>query len=391
MRTKIGVRITLAAATAVAAGVLVLGACGEVVDGEPPEVEYLDQTFSLLVCDGNGNAAKGWDHDGAAACTLDWNSDGAGPNRVPVTYVYDSYPVVDGVAEDLSGNGIAKGGDYWLWEKTPWATITTSPIMGKGSGVTKVEAKALFTYYETPRIWFFFRWEDPSHTIQPPGTSGNDPGPVGGTMQYYWYCDGPGGFEDNRSWLSHEDWLALAWSTWFAWNTADKGKADKEQHQPADLESGEWRFVETVPGFQEKGLALCRGSGDVAYRTPKVASSDPDSPYYDKFYPGPYCDFWFFSASRTNYCGEGWEGSAWLFDCYVDDYGFAIPPVGSKSNPASLDENFDFDAGTPGYEADGGVTGYPAYQSPNDPDYNPPGAYYLWKPTAVTFNPGLWP
>ena len=386
MTVKNGVRTTLAFATAVAAGVFILGACGEVVDGEPPQVQYQDQTFSLLVCDGNGNAADSWDHDGAAVCTLDWNGDGACPNRVPVTYVYNDYPVVDGVAENPGGN-IKKGGDYWQWEKTPWTTINTGPIMGGGSGVKKVDVKALYTYANPPRIWFFFRWEDPSHTIQPP----YDQWPAGGTMQYYWSCSGPGGFEDGRVWASHEDWLALAWSTWFAWNTADKGKADRNQHRPANFESGEWRFVETVPGFQEKGIAVCPGGGNVAYRTPAVASNDPDSPYYDKFYPGAYCDLWFFSASRTNYCGEGWDGEAWLFDCRIDDAGFAKPAVGSNSNPASLDENFDFDAGTLGYEANGGVTGFPAYQSPDDPDYNPPGPYYLWKPTAVPFNKVMWP
>jgi hypothetical protein len=394
MNTVKGVYLALAVATAVAASVFILGACGEVIDGERPQVGYLDQTFSVLVCDGNGNDPAGWDHDGAAVCTLDWNGDGAGPNHVPVTYVYNDYPVVDGIAENLGGN-VQKGGDYWLWEKTPWATITTSPMMGNGSGVTKVEAKALFTYYKTPRIWFFFRWEDPSHTIQPPKTSGNDPNPVGGTMQYYW-CQKGGyeppaeGFLYSRAWASHEDWLALVWSTWFAWNTRDKGKEDKGVHRPADFDGRDWRFVETVPGFQEKGAAVCRGTGDVAYKTPAVTSDDPDSPYYDKYYPGPYCDMWFFSATRTNYCGEGWDGSAWLFDCYIDQDGFAKPPVGANNNPNSLDENFDFDSGTPGYEPNGGVTGYPAYQSPYDPGYNPPGAYYLWKDIAEPFNPGIW-
>ncbi len=40
--------------------------CGEEA-GPPtrPEVQYKDQTFSLLVCDGNGNDAGTWDHDGA--------------------------------------------------------------------------------------------------------------------------------------------------------------------------------------------------------------------------------------------------------------------------------------------------------------------------------------
>jgi hypothetical protein len=384
--------VALAFVVAAGAGAFVVSGCEDESGGPtPPKVEYKDQTFALLVCDGNGNDPASWDHDGAAACTLDWNGDASGPNRVPVTYAYDGYPLVDGVAENLSGK-VSKGGDYWLWQTTPWSAIKTRPMSGKGSGVKDVWVKALYTYVHPPRIWFFFRWEDPSHTMLPTTDK-----PYGGTHQYYWLQKGVGesageGFKDNRQWNSHEDWLALVWSTWFVWNTENKGKADKGQHKAADLNGRDWRFVETVPGFQEKGIDICRGTGDVAYKTPKVYTADANSPYYDKYYPGAYCDLWFFSATRSNYNGRGWEGSAWLFDCYIDSGGLKKPPPGSNSNPRALDENLTFDAGTPGYEANGGVNGYPAYCSRDDPSDNPPGPPYLWKPSAAPFDPrGQWP
>jgi hypothetical protein len=387
MRFNKDLVVALAFALAVGVGAAFFFGCGE--DAGPPtapEVQYKDQTFALLVCDGNGNGAGTWHHDGAAVCTLDWNGDGAGPNRVAVTYVYDDYPLVDGAAEQLKA-GLPKGGDYWLWEKTPWTAVKTGPVMGEGSGVKEVWVKALYTYIYPPRIWFFFRWEDPSHTIKPATFLSFG---VGGTQQYYWHlkAGSKGRIEAGRRWASREDWLAVVWSTWFSRNEENKGKADKNEHKPADINGGDWHFVETVPGFQEKGITLLRGGGDVAYRTPTVYTNDPNSPYYDKYYPGPYCDFWYFSASRSNYNGEGWDGSAWLFDCYVDEGGFKKPEVGSNENPKSLDEYLLFDAGVPGYEANGGVTGWPAYWDAN-PTYNPPGPTYLWKPTAVPFAPQL--
>ncbi|MEE9457550.1 MAG: hypothetical protein V3W11_10425 [bacterium] len=387
----------LAFAFAAGAGAFLVSGCGEENGLTPAKVEYKDQTFSLLVCDGNGNDPNSWDHDGAAACTLDWNGDGSGPNRVPVTYVYDEYPLVDGVAEQMK-QGVPKGGDYWLWGTTPWTVIKTKPIIGSGSGVKEVWVKALYTYAYPPRIWFFFRWEDPSHTmqpVQPEEQVGKEPG-LGGTMHYYWYQMGgfsipADGFKDGRAWASHEDWLALAWSTWFLRNTKNKGVRDKAEHTPAKVGSYDWVLVETVPGFHSEGIKLLKGGGDVVYRTPEVYTDDPNSPYYDKYYPGAYCDFWYFSATRTNYNGRGWEGSAWLFDCHVDSKGIKKPPVGSNNNPKSLDEVLTFDAGVLGSEANGGVTGYPAFHSTEGPVFNPPGPTYLWKPTAVPFTPAPWP
>jgi hypothetical protein len=389
MRLKKGYMLLAAFAVAIGASAFFLAACEEdVPDTTRPKVEYKDQTFALLVCDGNGNDEASWDHDGAPLCTLDWNGDNPGPNRVPVTYVYDRYPLIDGVAENLSGK-IPKAGDYWLWQTTPterggWTVINTGPIIGKGSGVKQVEVKALYTYVNPPRIWFFFRWEDPSHTIQPIKAQG--PEPVGGTHHYYWLQKGgmeiPGdGFTNNRQWKSHEDWLALVWSTWFLWNTKDKGKGNKDTHAPANPDGYDWLLVETVPGFQTKGLNLLKGSGDVVYRTPPVTSSDPNSPYYDKYYPGPICDLWYFSASRTNYTPVGsWsdEEAAYLFDCYIDNGGFKYPPVGSNDNDASVDEWLTFDSGIAGIDPNGRVRGQPGWQAPGDPEKNPPGPYYLW-------------
>jgi hypothetical protein len=337
-----------------------------------------------LVCDGNGNDPNGWDHDGAAVCTLDWNGDGSGANAVPVTYVYDEYPLVDGVAEQAKG-GVPKSGDYALWETTPWTVIETEAVIGSGSGVKEVWAKALYTYADPPRIWFLFRWEDPSRTTHPTENK-----PYGGTHQYYWLPKGGGesggGLTYERRWKSHEDWLALAWSTWFLRNVKNKGIEDKAKHTAADVDGYDWVLVETVPGFQARGIELLKAGGDVVYRTPKVYTDDPNSPYYDKYYPGPYCDLWFFTATRSNYNGRGWEGSAWLFDCHIDSKGIREPPVGSNGNPKSLDEFLAFDAGVSGYEANGGETGYPAYRNA-DPVCNPPGPTYLWKPTAVPFPP----
>ncbi len=367
------------------------GGCGEdngIIDH--PQLHYLEQTFSLLVNDGNaqvkgGDDAKAWDHDGAAVCTLDWNGDGAGPNRVPVQYIYNYTPTVDGRAtKDDPATGYK--GDKALWDATPWTVIPTAPMSGVGSGIAEVKVKALYTYVNPPRIWFMFQWEDPSHTISGNNaannpTRGED---FAGIMQYHWH-NAPGfdngtGFESGRDWQSHEDWLALVWSTWWAYNTDNKGK-DKSKHKPADLTDYNWRFVETVPGFQEKGVEICKGSGDVAYRTPGVSANDKNSPYYDKYYPGPYCDLWFFSATRTNYTAAGgWDDAeaAHLFDCYFTTAGFAKPPVGSSGNADSLKENFLFDSGQPGYITNGDVTGYPQQMAPDDPLFNPPGAPYIW-------------
>jgi hypothetical protein len=272
----------LAFALAAGVGAFLVSGCEEESGPTPAKVAYKDQTFSLPVCDGNGNDPNSWDHDGAAVCTLDWNGDGSGPNAVPATYVYDDYPLVDGVAEQREP-GVPKGGDYWLWETTPWTVIKTKPMIGSGGSVREVWVKALYTYVYPPRIWFFFRWEDPSHTMQPTRER-----TFGGTHQYYWQLksDGEGGLKSDRSWVSHEDWLALAWSTWFLRNARNKGIRDKVEHTPADVESSDWALVETVSGFQAEGIELLKAGGDVAYRTPKVYTDDPNSPYYDKYYPG---------------------------------------------------------------------------------------------------------
>lgn len=420
MRLKKGYKVLMAGVAALATCAFLLTACGE---DEPnitqPEVKYNDQTFSLLVCDGNGNAETtepntNWDHDGAAVCTLDWNNDGEGPNRVPVTYAVNLYPLIDGVAEQLNP-GIEKGGDYWAWEKTDWTVIKTGPIMGKGSGVKEVWVKALYTYVNPPRIWFFFRWEDPTRTIQPnEQANGNDL--KGGTMEWFWYQKGgfpiPGdGFADNRQWGSHEDWLALVWSTWFPWNTQNAGKdwrnPDPKKRvpvSPADPKvSYDWKLVETVPGFQEKGIRALQTAGDIAYKTAFVNKrTEPlSTPYGDKFYPGACCDFWYFSATTNNYTAAGgWLDTepATLSDCHIDNLGFKFPPIGSKEyGRAIIDKCEDwlpFDGGISSFIPNGRATLYPGYQAPDDTSRNPPGAYYLWnaETTLPEFvAPGKWP
>jgi hypothetical protein len=402
MRLKKGYVFLAAFAVAVGVGAIFVAGCEEdVADITRPKVEFKDQTFSLLVCDGNGNAHDSWDHDGAAVCTLDWNGDGSGPNAVPVTYVYDQYPLLDGVAEQRNP-GTTKGGDYWLWETTPWTTIKTQPIIGDGSGVKQVEIKALYTFVNPPRIWFFFRWEDPSHTIQPvqPKSEYGKEAPVGGTMQYYWYQKGgypiPGdGFGDGRAWKSHEDWLALVWSTWFLWNTENKNKNWRDGPNPAYVEPADpdgynWLLVETVPGFQEKGVGACKGNNDVVYKTPFVNNrTEPLSTAYgDKYYPGAHCDFWFFSASRTNYTAAGgWldNEAAYLFDCHIDSDGFPYPPVDQVVGDPPLEpEWLPFDSGIAGYDNNGRNAGKPTNMAPSDPVYNPPGAYYIWLANTET-------
>lgn len=361
-----------------------------------PEVQYLDQTFSLLVCDGNGGTAEGWDHDGAAVCTLDWNNDGSGPNRVPVIYVYDFYPIVDGrVTKEHTVEGKLVRGDKAVWDQAPWTTINVGPVYGKGSGIKQVKVKAVFTYVNPPRIWFLFQWEDPTHTIagDPSAYENNPEKARAGVMQWHWWCK-PGytppgdGFRDNRHWDSREDWLALVWSTWWAYNTNNRGK-DKSQHKPADFTGYDWKFYETVPGFQKNGInALEKDVGDIAYRTKPVTTNDKNSPYYDKYYPGPYCDLWFFSASRSNYTSAGgWsdEEAANMFDCVINTTGFKQPPVGSNSNMQSLDEWLVFDSGVSGYVKNGGVLSTPGYMAPDDPGTdNPPGAPYLWSSSETT-------
>ncbi len=381
---------------AVGAGVLFLAACEEDVPNiTPPQVQYNDQTFSLLVCDGNNNTAWSWGHDGAAVCTLDWNNDGAGPNRVPVNYVYDVYPIVDGLVTKTTAT---EQGDDLVWGQVPWTTIKTSPIYAGGSGITEVKVKALYTYVNPPRIWFLFQWEDPSHTI-----AADDVNIPKGAMEYYW-LQAPGfsmpgdGFKDNKQLDSKEDWLALVWSTWFLWNTNDKGKADKNAHSPADPNGYNWRLVETVPGFQQKGVDACKGSGDTVYKTPVVSSSDPNSPYYDKYFPGAFCDMWFFSASRSNFCSLGaWETDepASMIDAKIDSNGFNKPAVPSYDDKDSWNDFLEGDSGvsgnTPNFPA--GTTHYPGYQAVNDPQENPPGALYLWSSSEMTHDfdlPGPW-
>jgi hypothetical protein len=108
---------------------------------------------------------------------------------------------------------------------------------------------------------------------------------------------------------------------------------------------------------------------------------------------------WFFSCSRTNYTSiGGWEDTepAYLFDCYLDRGGIEYPQVGSNANPRCLEEWLAFDSGIVGITPNGGERGLgkPAFQAPSDPDYNPPGAYYLWnaETTALPFeNAALWP
>ena len=417
MRLRKRYMVLTAGAFALATFAVLLTACGEDEPVlPPPKVDYNDQTFSLLVCDGNGNAdtddpKTSWDHDGAAVCTLDWNGDGSGPNRVPVNYALNVYPLIDGVAEQLNP-GIEKGGDYWAWEKTDWAVVKTGPIMGKGSGVKEVWVKALYTYVNPPRIWFFFRWEDPTHTIQPnQQAKGNNL--KGGTMEWFWYQKGgfsvPGdGFTNNHQWGSHEDWLALVWSTWFPWNTQNAGKDWRNPNPkkrvpvyPADpSKSYDWKLVETVPGFQEKGIRALQTVGDIVYKAPFVNNrTEPlTSPYGDKFYPGTCCDFWYFSATTNNYTAAGgWLDTepATLSDCHIDTEGFKFPPIGSK--PGALKEKVEawlpFDAGISSFE-DNGLSSAPGFQAPDDTAHNPPGAYYIWKgdQTRPAFNlPGNWP
>ncbi len=388
MRLKKGYVLLAAFGVALGVSVFIVAGCEEdVADITRPKVEYKDQTFSLLVCDGNGNEPNSWDHDGAAVCTLDWNGDGSGPNAVPVTYVYDEYPLIDGVAENLSGE-IAKGGDYWLWETTPWTVIKTQPIVGLGSSVREVWVKALYTYVNPPRIWFFFRWEDPSHTIQPvqPESEYGKVAPLGGTHHNYWYQVGgkeiPGdGFKDGRVWASHEDWLALVWSTWFLRSTISPSRI------PDPSTEYDWELVETVPGFQTRGIDVCKGGGDIVYRTP--VADTKKAPYNQKGYPGSFCDMWFFSASRTNYTAAGsWldTEAATLFDCYIDKDGFSYPPIGSNENPDSLEEWLTFDSGIVGVDGNGFYRGSPISQAPSDPVYNPPGAYYIWRTTETAPN-----
>lgn len=399
MRLVKGVWVVLAIAALVVAGTLILTACGEdEADITRPTVQYDDQTFALLVCDGNGNSSNpwGWAHDGAEVCTLDWNNDGSGANRLPVVYVYDRYPIIDGA---VTAGDIETQGDDAVWGQAPWATIPTHAVFAGGSGVTEVKAKAVFTYVNPPRIWFLFQWKDPSHTIRGDGPENNK-----GTMQYHWYCE-PGhdpiadGFLNNRQWNSREDWLALVFSTWIVWNTADKGKPRTKivneqvvvNHHLADLNTSNWKCVETIPGFQTRGLNAIKGSGTTAYKTPVVTSTDMNSPYYWYYYEGAFADFWLMSASRGNYTAAGaWDATegAYALDCYIDSEGFEIPNSADPPTPESIIDNFTVDEGITGFTTNGGWAAMPTYQAPADPGDNPPGATYMWSSSeaAPLFN-----
>lgn len=431
MRLVKGVWVVLAIAALVVAGSLFLTACGEdEADITRPTVQYNDQTFALLVCDGNGNSSNpwGWAHDGAEVCTLDWNNDGSGPNRLPVVYVYNRYPVIDGA---VTAGDAETQGDKDIWAQAPWATIPTHAVFGGGSGITEVKAKAVFTYVNPPRIWFLFQWKDTSHTIRGNPDDGPD---TAGTLHYHWYC-APGftpvsdGFNNNRQWNSREDWLGLVFSTWHVYNKNNGKKfwstkrrlpdgryVDAEGHweelnwqyhwnhwadhdpnwdgweaiQPADTNTNDWQLIESIPGFQTGGLNALIKAGEATKVYQTRANSNFSyawtQPYGDFLYNGPYADFWFMSASRANYTAAGaWDATegAYALDCYINTAGFNIPNSVNPPNVLSLEDTLTVDDGITGYIPNGGFVLYPGYQAPADPGDNPPGATYMWNASGA--------
>lgn len=299
-----------------------------------PLPDYLPQTFSLAIADGNASA-DGFAHSGIAVLKLDWNNDSPGANAVAPKYIYNVYPDIDG--------GLSSDSD--VWEQAPESILNLTDVCGNG-GVEIVRIRSVYTSVNPGLIWFLLRWDDEAD--EPPDNSG-----YWGNHWNYISSEGAAGERWETQWDSNEDWLAFMWDTW------DKVPTDLDGD--GNITEREFVFESRTPGFQEYGCAVtCHGDG----RSHHTRSD------------GEVCDVWMFSGTRTNYTANkglwanGTNDPAYLFDLHVDETGFNEGDP--EKYPKPEEEWLLFDDGIAPYFANVSDSGeYPEYGEPG-------GSGYLW-------------
>ena len=380
-------------ATHIVIGLAVLGAafvfvgCGD-EEITVPEVEYLPQTFSLAVSDGAADNLKqgnhGYSHNGNATIELDWNGTSGSSNSLPVVYIYDEYPLIDGGPTDE---------DAAIWASADWTNIALTPQYGDG-GVTTVRMKALYTYVNPPRIWFLLNWDDPMD--YPDAEMPYNSGMYGNCWYNTGNEDDYAGFEHDHNdpdlhgiaWDHNEDWVSFMWDTWHrdypgGYNTNPSSPAYGEP-----LDPNNWVFVEQAEGFQSNGCAVTCHSDDPDH--PHVVRNTDYNYNKEGGHGGPeegYVDMWIWSGTRSNYTsleGEwlsGLNDPATPFDCFLDNTGMNWGPIDQKM---SYDDGswlmwYQSDSGLYGFLGNGtfrhGTEQSPQFMSEYDPGDN---QAYFW-------------
>lgn len=323
------------------AGLYLVGCDADTTGPTEPGVSYLPQTFSLAVADGSASN-DGFDHNGVAVITLDWNNASPGANVVAPVYVYEyedqPYPLVDGALIN----------DATTWAQAPETVLTLNNVYGNG-GIATVRIKSVYTFVNPPRIWFLLQWEDDALRQENSGYLGN-----------HWECvSKSGGAADwwEPLWNDNEDWVAFMWDTW--------------RKVPPDEGARDFFFASTTNGFQNNGCTV-------------TCHKDDANPHHTNG-PNQVCDLWMWTGTRTNYTANlsnwasGTNDPAFLFDCYIDQTGF-----GWGTNDSFFDADDElvewlvFDEGGAPYLINARLAGYPAYAAIGDPGAN---ERYLWLST----------
>jgi hypothetical protein len=304
----------------------------------------------LAVADGSASN-DGFDHNGVAVLTLDWNNASPGANVVAPTYVYEyedqPYPLVDGGLER----------DATTWAQAPETVLTLDNVYGNG-GVTTVRIKSVYTFVNPPRIWFLLQWDDNDTRQENSGYLGNHWEVVQKT--------GPAADWWEPLWNDNEDWVAFMWDTW----EKVLDPIDYDEHGNPIYDDRHFHFESYTNGFQNNGCTVTCHEGDA-------------NPHHTNG-PNQVCELWMWTGTRTNYTANltnwasGANDPAFMFDCYIDRTGF-----GWGTNNSFFDATDEFvewlvfDEGGAPYLINSKVQpiGYPAYASVNDPGAN---ERYLW-------------
>jgi len=372
-KSKITIFLVVALGT-----LLIIFGCGKDPNGPTwPKVQLKDQVISIAV--GNGDNTY---HTGAIKVLLDWNNDSTVTDiqRLPVTYVPENMPVVDGKGDDDA------------WQGVDWTTIDLlsiddgvdqTPPITHGTPITQIKVKAIFNSIED-KICFLLQWNDSDvNEFKEPHVWKN-------VWTYFTNQMDPPWFNWVCGVDSDSDWVAFMFDTW-QWHLNSKGEKD-------DLKP-------MSKNFQDKGCeANCHNT---------------DRPYHlNGTMPDPYTnedvseitDLWVWDATFTNYAGESSDPSKTNPPGYVQD-GFIDSKAGvygdrndiTEHNPdliPTLDKTyFDYqsDEGTPGYQKNSytGNNGeiyrpewlskdyfIPTQDQPNNPWARPP---YIWLSDAFEY------